>query len=95
MSRKNVIYTHDEATAIMDMFEDVLSRYSISVPSPEDDERDEDDMTGLYGSTYSDLLDNVEDHLQGLLERHSQETEVIPGVYSEDGYGHAEEEEGR
>ena len=58
---ENKFYTRDVALLIMEQFEDVLSRYNISVPSDEDDERDEDDMIGLYGSTYSDLIDAVED----------------------------------
>ena len=44
-----MIYTHDETMLILDMFEDVLSRYDISVPSDEDDEREEGNMVGLYG----------------------------------------------
>ena len=58
----SAIYTHDEAAIIVDMFEEILHRYSIRVPSPEDDERDNDDY-GLYGSVYSDLLDGVEARL--------------------------------
>lgn len=62
------IYTHDEAARLVELFEDVLSRYDIHVPSPEDDEREEDNEVGLYGSTYSDLLDEVEERLIELLE---------------------------
>lgn len=64
-----MIYTHDEAMFILDMFEDVLSRYDIYVPSDEDDEREESNMIGLYGSTYSDLFDKVEEKLCSLLAR--------------------------
>lgn len=78
----NKIYTHDEASRILDMFEEVLSEYNISVPSPEDDERDPDDMVGLYGSTYSDLLDNVEWRLKAILSAAQKGAEVIPDVYS-------------
>ena len=76
------IYTHDEASRILDMFEEVLSEYNISVPSPEDDERDPDNMVGLYGSTYSDLLDNVEWRLEAILSVAQEGAEVIPDVYS-------------
>lgn len=62
------IYTHDEAALLVDMFENLLERYNIRIPSPEDDERDANDI-GLYGSTYSDLLDAVEDHLISVLDR--------------------------
>jgi hypothetical protein len=67
---------------IVELFEDVLSAYDICVPSPEDDERDPDDMVGLYGSTYSDLLDAVEDSLIELLDRHSKDTKIIEYEFS-------------
>ena len=57
----STIYTHDEAALIIERFENILSQYGIHVPSPEDDDRDEDDMVGLYGSTYGNLLDDTED----------------------------------
>lgn len=76
------IYTHDEAASIVDLFESVLSRYGIHVPSPEDDERDDDNMVGLYGSEYSDLLEAVEDALIELLEHHKPSTKVVPYVFS-------------
>lgn len=56
----NKLYTRGYALLIMEQFEAVLSKYDICVPSDEDDEREEDDMIGLYGSTYSDLIDVVE-----------------------------------
>lgn len=61
------IYTHDEAARIVELFEDVLCAHNMKVPSPEDDQRDEDNAAALYGSTYSDLLDEVEDVLLELL----------------------------
>lgn len=76
------IYTHDEAMLIVEMFEDILSTYDISVPSPEDDEREPDNMVGLYGSTYSDLLDSVEDRLIEILNRHEQNCEIVQGEFS-------------
>lgn len=54
------IYTHNEAADLVELFEDILIGYKICVPSYEDDERDPEDMVGLYGSTYYDLLDGVE-----------------------------------
>lgn len=76
------IYTHDEAMLIVEMFEDVLSTYDISVPSPEDDEREPDNMVGLYGSTYSDLLDSVEDRLIEILDKHKRDCEIVQGEFS-------------
>ena len=61
--QSGTIYTRDEAMLIVEMFEDVLDTYNIKVPSPEDDEREPDNEAKLYGSVYSDLLDNVEESL--------------------------------
>lgn len=76
------IYTHDEAAGIVELFEDILSQYDIHVPSPEDNDRDEDNMVGLYGSTYSDLLDNVEAALIDLLARHKDDAAIVPYMFS-------------
>lgn len=75
MSKK--IYTRSEAADIIDLFEEVFAEYNIHVPSPEDDEREEDNMVGLYGSTYYKLLDSVEEAIIGLLEEKLTDTEVI------------------
>ena len=64
---KNPIYTRDEAARIVALFEDLLIKNEISVPSPEDYERDPEDDLGLYGSTYYDLLDEVEDILREII----------------------------
>lgn len=66
-TNKSIIYTHDEASMIVEMFEDVLDKYNIKVPSPEDDEREPDNEAKLYGSVYSNLLDGVEAILIELL----------------------------
>ena len=57
---KKEIYTHDEAAMLIEIFDDRLIAADIYVPSPEDYERDPDDMVGLYGTTYGDLLEDVE-----------------------------------
>lgn len=75
------VYTHDEATRILDMFDDVLSHYDIHVPSPEDDEREPDNMVGLYGSTYSELLDEVEELIIKIIEA-AREATVIKYEFS-------------
>ena len=80
----SAIYTHDEAARIVEMFEDILDRYNISVPSPEDDDRDPDNMIGLYGSTYSDLLDAVESAICDLLDKHKEGTEIVTDEFSGD-----------
>lgn len=75
------IFTRDEALRIVEMFEYVLAFYNIKVPSPEDDEREPDDI-GLYGSTYSFLLDNVESRLIDLLVSHTPDTEIVTDAFS-------------
>lgn len=77
---KKTIYTHNEAAGIIDLFEDILSEYDIHVPSPEDDEREKDNMVGLFGSVYGDLLDRVEGSLLDLLAR-AKGAEIIDGEF--------------
>ena len=69
MEENDTIYTHSEAAQIVSAFEGILIANDISVPSPEDDQREDGDKLGLYGSVYSDLLDLVEDRLIFLLEQ--------------------------
>lgn len=76
------IYTHDEACIIAEYFEQLLSDNGITLPSPEDEEKDPDNEAALYGSTYSKLLDFIEDRLLYILERHEAGTEVIAGEFS-------------
>lgn len=78
----NKIFTHDEAMLIVEMFEDVLNKYDIIVPSPEDDDKEDDNETALYGSTYSDLLDGVEEKLIEILRNHKPDTEVVEYEFS-------------
>lgn len=54
------IYTHNVAAQIMDQFENLLEEHDITVPSPEDDERGEDNNARLYGTVYGDLMEDVE-----------------------------------
>ena len=85
------IYTHDEAARIVEMFENILVENGISIPSPEDDDRDPDDNLGLYGSVYSDLLDEVENALVRIIIRRGPHgdhikdlNKVITGEFSGD-----------
>ena len=92
MKKKKIydpIYTRDEAADIVEMFEMILFDNDVSIPSPEDDERDPDDRLGLYGSVYYDLLDAVEDRLLSIILRRGPHgdtckslTEVIAGEFS-------------
>lgn len=77
-----MIYTRDEASIIVDIFESALTKYDISVPSPEDDEREPDNMVGLYGSTYFDVLDAVEEQLCSLLARYRRGEKITECEFS-------------
>lgn len=76
------IYTHDMAGKIVEMFDNVLVAQGICVPSPEDDERGEENMVGLYGSTYADLFDGIENLLIETLAEAAKGTEIVAHVYS-------------
>lgn len=80
--QSDAIYTRDEAVLIVEMFENVLDTYNIKVPSPEDDEREPDNEAKLYGSVYSDLLDNVEESLIELLNRRKKHTAIVTDEFS-------------
>lgn len=77
----NKIYTRNEAAQIVELFENVLNDYDITVPSPEDDDREPDNKVALYGSVYFDLLDDIENYLIDMLNRSN--TEIITGVSSD------------
>lgn len=78
----NTIYTRDEASLIVEKFEDILSQHNIHIPSPEDDERDVEDMIGLYGSVYSNLLDSVEAQIYSIISRRTAGEKVVTGEFS-------------
>lgn len=81
---KPKIYTRQEAADIVEAFEDVLMKNNICVPSPEDGERDPDDMVGLYGSTYYDLLDFVEHTLIDLLDTYEKcKPEIVTDTFND------------
>ena len=76
------IYTRDIAADILETFENILIENNISVPSPEDNERDPDDKYGLYGSVYYNLLDTTESILIDTLKKYKDEDEVITGKFN-------------
>lgn len=57
------IYTQNEAANIVELFEDLLDKYDITVPSDEDDDRTEDNAARIYGMEYADLLDTIQTRL--------------------------------
>ena len=79
----NVIYTRSEAADIVELFEMVLDKYDIRIPSPEDDEREPDNEAKLYGSTYYNLLDDVEARIASLLTRIGEgPNEIVEGAFN-------------
>lgn len=78
---RNKIYTHNIATEIVELFEDVLDANGIKIPSPDDDQRDEDNEACLFGETYSVLLDNTETILIKMLEAQVNGAEIVKYVY--------------
>lgn len=76
------IYTHDEASIIVEFFEDILVDNGIKLPSPEDDDRDSENDAALYGSVYDNLLTQVEERLISLLERCIPNTIIVPDEFS-------------
>lgn len=76
------VYTHDEAGKIIELFESLLIDNDVIIPSPEDDEKEEDNEAALYGSTYSDLMDEIEYILIDIVERIKDGAGYIPNEYS-------------
>lgn len=72
-----MIYIKNETANILDMFDDMLSENGIKVPSPEDDDRGEDNEAALYGSVYYDLFDDLEYTLTHIVEQVQAGEEVI------------------
>lgn len=59
------LYTHDVAALVIEKFEDLLDQKDISIPCADGDEQaeresDPDNGAKLYGTEYSDLLDEIE-----------------------------------
>ncbi len=76
------IYTHDEAGAIIELFENLLIKNDIILPSPEDSEREEGNEAAIYGTVYGDLLQAVEDRLIEITKKASRGAKIIPDIYS-------------
>ena len=58
------IMPEKKAMEIVDIFEDFLDEHYITIPSPEDDEREPDNSARLYGSVYWNLVEDVEESLR-------------------------------
>lgn len=71
------VFTHDEAARIVEAFEDVLEKYDVTLPSGDDDGKDETNTARLYGDTYSELLDYVEYVLVEVLDKYENCKDVV------------------
>lgn len=69
-NQQEPVYTHDLAAECVELFENILDAQDVTLTSPEDDEKEEGNGARLYGSTYSELLDNVEDIFVVLLKKY-------------------------
>ena len=80
IKNRNILFTRNEAADIVELFEDILDKYDITVPSPEDDEREEGNQARLYGSVYWDLLDNIEGRIVYCINK-SKTDAVVTGIF--------------
>lgn len=72
-----MIYIRNETADILEMFDDVLVDNGIKVPSPEDDDRGEDNEAALYGSVYWSLFERLESILIDITEKVKAGEEVV------------------
>ena len=72
-----MVYILNETADILDMFDDVLADNGIKVPSPEDDDREEDNEAALYGSVYWTLFERLENMLIDIAEKVKAGEEVV------------------
>lgn len=72
-----MVYIMNETADILDMFDDVLADNGIKVPSPEDDERGEDNEAALYGSVYWTLFERLESTLIDIVNKVKAGEEVV------------------
>lgn len=79
---KTTVYTHDEASKIIELFENILLNNNIVIPSPEDEDKEDWNKAAIYGSVYSDLMDNVEYILTNISERIKNGADVITDEFS-------------
>lgn len=77
------VYTLNEAAEFVELFESVLDQYDITVPSPEDDEREEGNDARLYGSVFWDLVDKVQEKIIDIVQRVDEGAEVIADVFED------------
>ena len=80
--KPDAVFTREEAANIVEAFENVLEDQNITLSSPEDKEKDPDNAARLYGSTYYDLLDAIEEALKAVVKRVKDGSEVIEDQFN-------------
>ena len=80
-NNESKVYTHEIASNIVNLFDELCLENKVIIPSPEDDERNEDDRYGLYGTTYSNLLDNIEEELIENMNKVKEGALIVPYVF--------------
>ena len=73
------IYTHNVAAKLIDLLEDVLDKNDIT--SPDEEREGNEDEARIYGKVYSDLLDDVENELVDLLNKHKDGFTIVTDVF--------------
>ena len=80
MSRPKPIYTLEIAREIVELFEDLLDKHGIMIP--DDDREGLDGEACLYGTTYWDLLGDVDSILVDVMNECGTEAPIIPGEWA-------------
>lgn len=80
-------YTRDTAALIIEKFEDLLAAKDMRVPCSDPDERaeldgDPDNDARLYGTEYSELLDEIEADIAELAEKIQAGAEIVRDEFS-------------
>lgn len=81
------VYTHDVAALILEKFEDLLESKDITVKCADEDEQadresEPDNGARLYGSEYSELLDDVESTVIDAVMDVERGAEIVKDVFS-------------
>ena len=79
---REVVNTREDAAKIVELFEDLLDKHDITIPSPEDDDKEEDNNARLYGSVYYQLLDTIEEILLNDCRKVEKGGIIIPYKFS-------------
>lgn len=79
----STIFTHTEAANIVDLFEDLLDKFGIDIPDP--DRKESENPARIYGMTYFNLVSDVEQAIIKILEKNSQNPQIVTDIFGEGG----------